>query len=40
MEGKSEDEVERYAEVFRKRYKELNGTCVALCAMLIPGYID
>jgi hypothetical protein len=25
MEGKTEEEVERYAEVFKERYKELNG---------------
>lgn len=25
MEGKSEEEVERYAEVFKQNYKELNG---------------
>lgn len=25
MEGKSEEEVERYAKVFKERYKELNG---------------
>ena len=25
MEGKFEDEVERYAKVFKDRYKELNG---------------
>lgn len=25
MEGKTEEEVERYAEVFKRRYKELNG---------------
>lgn len=26
MEAKTEEEVERYAKVFRQRYKELNGT--------------
>jgi len=26
MEGKTEEEVERYAKVFKERYKELNGT--------------
>ena len=25
MDGKSEEEVERYAEVFKKRYKEISG---------------
>lgn len=25
MEGKTEEEVERYAKVFKERYKELNG---------------
>lgn len=25
MEGKTEEEVERYARVFKERYKELNG---------------
>lgn len=25
MDGKSEEEVERYAKVFKERYKELNG---------------
>ena len=25
MEGKTEEEVERYAQVFKERYKELNG---------------
>lgn len=25
MEGKSEEEVERYAKVFKQRYRELNG---------------
>lgn len=25
MEGKTEEEVERYATVFKERYKELNG---------------
>lgn len=25
MEGKTEEEVERYAKVFKARYKELNG---------------
>lgn len=27
MEGKTEEEVERYAKVFKERYKELNGKC-------------
>lgn len=27
MEGKTEEEVERYANVFKERYKELNGKC-------------
>lgn len=26
MEGKTEEEVGRYAKVFKARYKELNGT--------------
>jgi len=25
MEGKTEEDVERYAKVFKERYKELNG---------------
>lgn len=25
MEGKTEEEVQRYAEVFKERYKELSG---------------
>jgi len=25
MEGKTQEEVERYAKVFKERYKELNG---------------
>lgn len=25
MEGKTEEEVERYAKAFKERYKELNG---------------
>ena len=25
MEGKTEEEVQRYAKVFKSRYKELNG---------------
>jgi len=25
MEGKTQEEVERYAKVFRERYRELNG---------------
>lgn len=29
MEGKAEEEVYRYAKVFKERYKELNGTCIA-----------
>lgn len=30
MEGKSEEEVERYAAVFKERYKELNGKLLNL----------
>jgi hypothetical protein len=29
MEGKAEEEVYRYAKVFKERYKELNGTYFA-----------
>lgn len=29
MDGKSEEEVERYAKVFKERYKELNGELFA-----------
>ena len=32
MEGKTDEEVERYAEVFKERYKELNGEWYALCS--------
>lgn len=28
MEGKTEEEVQRYAEVFKERYKELSGKAV------------
>lgn len=28
MEGKTEEEVERYAKVFKERYKELNGMTI------------
>lgn len=28
MEGKTDEEVERYAQVFKERYKELNGKLV------------
>jgi hypothetical protein len=32
MEGKTEEEVERYAKVFKERYKELNGKwCQIVC---------
>lgn len=29
MEGKTDEEVERYAKVFKERYKELNGNVTA-----------
>lgn len=33
MEGKTEEEVERYAKVFKERYKELNGKCYLIYAI-------
>lgn len=38
MEGKSEDEVERYSKVFQERYKELNGMLVTICRYLLIVY--
>jgi hypothetical protein len=29
MDGKTEEEVQRYAKVFKERYKELSGMAVA-----------
>lgn len=45
MEGKTEEEVERYASVFKERYKELNGKqCILafgwLLAILRDSYIS
>lgn len=36
MEGKAEEDVYRYAKVFKERYKELNGACIAasFCVLL------
>lgn len=35
MEGKTEEEVERYAKVFKERYKELNGMCLVLSKIFL-----
>lgn len=37
MEGKAEEEVYRYAKVFKERYKELNGTCIvaSFCVLIL-----
>lgn len=32
MDGKTEEEVERYAKVFKERYKELNGKLYSIKA--------
>lgn len=37
MEGKTEEEVERYAKVFKERYKELNGN-IALAIVCLCQY--